>query len=130
MTWSYTSPSHSVRDAVRFEIGDTVSTDPQLSDEEIDYILTQRATVGQAAVLCIDHLIAKYSRLVTQSVGSVSVSYGDRIRQFKELLARLRLRTSRAPIVIGGTSVSEKAAADEDTDRDAPVFKVGMFDRR
>ena len=131
MTWSYSgNPSASTRDAVRFAIGDTLTADQQLTDEEIDYVLTFKSTVIGAAISCCDGLIARYSRLVTQGVGSISVSYSDRIRQYKELLARLRLRGPAAIPFAGGTTVSGKDLANEDTDRDRPAFDLDSFDRK
>lgn len=130
MTWSYDDTLSTNRDLVRLEIGDTVSTDQQLSNEAIDQALAQRSSVIQAAILCCDRIIAKYARLVTQSVGPVSVSYGERMKNYEELISRLRLRAPAVSPFAGGTSVAGKEAAAEDTDRDAPIFSVGMFDRK
>jgi hypothetical protein len=130
LTWTYTSPLTSTRDAVRFNIGDTQSADPQLSDEEIDYVLTLRSSVVQAAIMCCDELIARYTRQVTQSVGSVSVSFSDRIGHYKELIARLNLRGAAIEPFIGGQSISDSDSVNTDTDRNGAIFSVGMFDRK
>lgn len=129
MTWSYTDPSASDKDAVRFAIGDTNTADQQLSDEEILWTLTQRTTVIGAALLCCDALIARYARLVTQSVGSVSVSYSDRLGNYRDLKDQLKICGPAALPFAGGTKVSEKETADEDEDRDPPMFSRDMFNR-
>jgi len=130
LTWTYTNPATSDRDAVRFEIGDTNSADPQITDEEIAYVLAEFSDVVMASIRCCEALIAKYARLVSQGVGSVNVSYSDRIAHYQSVIARLQLRAPSTNPFAGGTKVADKEAADEDTGRDAPFFKVGMFDRR
>jgi hypothetical protein len=62
-------------------------------------------------------------------VGSIEVSYSDRLAHYSELLGRLRLRCRRTIPFCGGTTISGKETADDDTDRDPPYFSVGMFDR-
>jgi len=130
VSWSYSGdPSSSDRDAVRFAIGDTDTNDQQLTDEEIDYLLGLYPTVNECAIACVDSLIAKYARLVSQSVGAISISYGERLSNYKTLLGRLSRKRGRLIPFAGGTTISGKDTADEDTDRDPPKFKVGMFDR-
>lgn len=130
MTWTFDETLATDRDVVRLETGDTVTADQQLSDEAIDRAIAQRGSVIGAAILCCDWMIAKYSRLVTQSVGSVSVSYGERLANYQTLIARLRLRAGNTNPFVGGTKVGDKETADLETDRDPPVFSVGMFDRK
>ncbi len=110
-------------------VGDTSSSDPQLTDEEIDYTLTKYTSTVGAAINCCDCIISKYTRLVTQSVGQISINYSDRIKQYKELIVRLRLRSGAVKPYMGGATLSDKEAQDEDEDRNAPTFKMGMFDR-
>lgn len=131
MTWTYSGdPSASDRDAVRFEIGDTDTTDQQLSNEEIAFALTKYSSVVGAAIYCCDALIAKYSRYVNQTVGRVNVAYAQRIAHYQAVIARLRRRAPAATPFIGGQSDADKLAAEEDTDRNAPTFRVGMFSRK
>ena len=130
MTWSYTDPSASTRDAVRFEIGDTDTSDQQLSNEEIDYALTRYSSdVIATAIYCCDRLIAKYSRYVAQSVGAVNVQFQQRLDHYRGLIERLRLRSAAAVPYVGGRSIADKDAVDEDADRVKPKFSRGMLDR-
>ena len=130
MTWTFDDSLGTSRDRVRLELGDTSSADQQLSDEAIDMSLVQRSKVLSAAILCCDWVIAKYARLVSQGVGSVNVSYSDRLAHYQTLKANLRLRAGAGLPFVGGISVAGKTAADSDSDRSAPVFSVGMFDRK
>lgn len=82
MAFTYSgNPGSSDRDAVRFLIQDTDSTDPLMQDAEIDWLLAQVTNVYQAAHDACYALGAKYARLADQSksVGdlSLSLSYGS-----------------------------------------------------
>jgi hypothetical protein len=46
---------------VRFHIGDTDTTEPRLSDEEITYMVTNTDSLGLAVAACINALIAQLS---------------------------------------------------------------------
>jgi hypothetical protein len=128
-TWTYSGdPASSSLDEVRFLTGDTLSTASQTnSDEEIAFLLAQQGSVRQAAIAACEALIAKCTALVTQSVGAVSVAYSDRVKQYRELVGTLRRGLTPTPYA-GGISVSDKETVESDTDRDAPLFSVGMHD--
>ncbi len=130
--WSYTgNPSDSTRDKVRFLIGDTDTGDQQLQDEEIDAMLTDNAdNAYTAAIACAEVLVARFSRYVTKSVGDLSISYGERVTNYKSLLGQLRMRSSiqSAAPYCGGISVSDKLTDEADTDRVAPAFSIGSMD--
>ena len=77
MTWTYSgNPSSSDRDAVRFLVGDTTSTDPLISDEEIAYLLVLYTEPPNAAVGAARAIAAKFSRESDQArtVGDLSLS--------------------------------------------------------
>lgn len=130
MTWTYTAdPTSSDIDAIRLLIGDTVSTDPQLSDEELQWFLDTEGSVNGAAAAAVRSLIAKYARLVDKSVGDLSLSYSQRVAAYKALLATIERRQaigSAAPVV-GGISRSRKDEVDADSDRVEPAFKRDQF---
>ena len=117
MGWTYSGdPSASGRDEVRFLIGDTDQDDQLLTDEEIDYTITVYPDDGtsysnyRAAAECARSLAAKYARLVNKTVGSLSLQYGTRAEQFRELASMLddqglkgtSQRRMGAPILGGG----------------------------
>lgn len=77
MTWTYSGdPSDSDKDAVRFTVGDTDTTDQLVTDEEIAYLLVVHGAVGMASVGAARAIAAKYSRKADQSrsVGDLSLS--------------------------------------------------------
>jgi hypothetical protein len=132
MAWTYSGdPSSSTRDAVRFLIGDTDTTDQLLQDEEIDYILSLRTNVHLAAAECAGAISAKFSRYASKSVGDLRISYGDRKRQYDELVRQLRRRANLAVApVCTSISVSDKEGNEEDTDLVKPAIKIGMHDNK
>lgn len=90
-------PSLSFRDAVRFEVGDTGSVF-ELGDAEVEYALTNSAgSVLFAAAALADTLGVRFGqRAQTESVGDVSVGWGDRAAAMMKLADRLRRRAEQS----------------------------------
>jgi len=90
-------PSLSALDAVRFEIGDTGPTF-EFGDAEITYALAQaRGGVLFAAAALADTLGVRFGqRAQTESVGDVSVGWGDRATAMMKLADRLRRRAEQS----------------------------------
>lgn len=119
------------RDAVRLTIGDTLSTDWQLTDEEIAYYLSQKANyVAPASIEAVKALIAKYSRAVDTSVVAVgSVSASQRVTNYQKLLDQLVAdRANVARVTVTGQSRSTNASYNSDTDRLQPPSRFGQDD--
>lgn len=77
MTWTYSGdPAANSRDAVRFLVADTDSTEPLISDEEIAYLLDLYSEAPLAAVGAARAIAAKFSRESDQArtVGDLSLS--------------------------------------------------------
>lgn len=133
MTWTYSGdPAAFPRDAVRFLIRDTDSTDQQLSDEEIAWLLAQNGNnVYKAAVGGARSVSARYSnQAVTKTVGALSLSYQARSEHFETLAKTLQAQyltvgAAFAPYA-GGISVLDKEAMEADTDWDKPAFTRQM----
>lgn len=90
MTWTYSgNPKDSVKDQVRFMIGDTDEGDQQLTDEEIEFLIGMHSTPLGAAKAAITGLIAKYSREVSYTIGPEKVSAEERVSNLQNLLATL-----------------------------------------
>lgn len=120
MTWTYSDdPSTDDKDQVRFLIGDTNPSDPQLTDEEILWLLSQHADQFAAAVAACDALAAKYAREVSKTVGDLSVQAESRSKHYidlkKTIQSQRRSVTAVAGIYAGGST------------RD-PMFRLGQFD--
>lgn len=126
MTWTYSSVDLSTSLAqVRLLIGDTDEADQQLSDEEIQFQVTNAAGAFYAAVRCCRMIAAKYARRIDKSVGQFAHSASQKYKQYLDLAASLEVQAlSSASITpyAGGISVSEKDTQSNDTDRVQPAF--------
>lgn len=134
MTWTYTNPATSARDAVRFLLGDTDTTDQRVSDEEIAFALAQtgNSTYG-AAALCARALAGKYATLVDTTVETVSTKYSQLRDAFSKLATQLEAQGKRYTGALGipaagGISITDMESAREDTDRVPTAFNMGQFD--
>ena len=131
--WTYSGdPSASLLDEVRFLIGDTDSTDQLLQDAEIRYALAAEASSAiKGAIRVARALVMKFGRKASLSVGDLSIQYGQRADTFQTLVldleSQLTLYSPVAPFV-GGISVSNKEATEEELDRVKPAFRKGMHD--
>lgn len=130
MSWTYSGdPSTSPKDAVRFTIGDTDSTDPILTDEEINYLLTLKNSVSGAAHESCQRIVAKYARLVDQTVGAVQTKYSQLVDQYTALANSLYVSNSAIAIpYAGGISITDSQSLQTDTSRVQPVFRKGLMD--
>ena len=83
------------RDAVRTLTGDTNSTDPQLTDNQVAFYLTYAgdsaswATVYIAALQAARAILSKYARATDYTSGKTSVSQGQRIKAYQALVEEL-----------------------------------------
>ena len=129
MSWSYTGdPTSSSKDTVRFLVGDTVSTAPRISDEEIAFnISLAPSSIYLAAAYSADGIAARSASSVDKSVGDLKLSYSQQATAFRELANNLRRRATlnTVPVYVGGISVSDKAANDSDGDTVQPGIKIG-----
>jgi len=90
MAWSYDGdPSVSSKDHVRFLIGDTYSGDPLVSDEEINFALTQEANPYRAAAVVARHIAAFFRRNVSYSMEGTAIQAQQRADQYDALADRL-----------------------------------------
>lgn len=130
MTWTYTeSPATSDRDWVRFEIGDTDTTDQLLSDEEIASLITDRGSKEAAALAAAEGLAAQFARKVTKAVGDLRINYSDLAKQYRELAKSLKTKAGlrKARPIAGGISISRKDTVEADTDRVKPWAERDQF---
>jgi hypothetical protein len=136
MTWTYTTSLATLRDKVRFLIGDTNTADQQLSDEEIAGVASMLSTSTdqyRVAIACVRGLISKYARQVNTSNGALSLSAGDRAAHYEALLTQLQRQRSDAGALavrgyVGGVSRDDNDTLDADTSSEQPQFAVGQHD--
>lgn len=118
------NPSNSKKDAVRFLIGDDETEqgtnkviDPQISDQEISWILTQENNVFMAAAMAAETIATQYTGKPDKTVGPLSIKWGEMANRFFELAKNLRHRVRLqpgAPIRTGNLT--------------HPLFSIGMTD--
>jgi len=138
MTWTYDEAPGSEtaaerRDAVRILVGDTDTTDQQISDEAIAYFLEEAGDrVYVAAASTARSIAASYARLVTNSIDAVSVNLSDRMAQYEKLAIKLdrEAKSKGAGLGLaraGGISEDAMRTADDDSDRPDPAFRSREF---
>lgn len=139
MTWTYTGdPNDSARDAIRFLVGDTDSTDQLITDEEIAWVnsevsgsATATTHLYRAAARTAHAIAAKFTRLADQQIGDLRVTMSQKAaaaRALAESLTEIAATDSAVPIpYAGGVSVDDKDTRDQDTDRVDPFFVTAQF---
>jgi hypothetical protein len=133
MTWTYdvSDLATSARDQVRFMIGDTLPSDPQMQDEEIDFALTQRSTLFGVSAICCRALATKYSRSADQQAGDTKVAYSQIAKAYTlkaiELESQVAMGGGVMPFA-GGLTVSDVMSRAQNADLMPSQFNIGMMD--
>lgn len=133
MAWSYDPSQLATMPAyqVRLLIGDTLATDKQMQDEEIDFYLTTRANIYGSAAECCRTLATQFSRLADSVQGELRTLYSSKARAYAARAAEFEnkstLSGSGMPYA-GGISIADKQNQESDTDRVPPQFNLGMDD--
>jgi len=115
MSWTYddseldTETEEGRKNVVRFLVGDTNENDQQVSDEEVDFSLSETNNVYSAASYIAKNIAALYARRVTQEVDrTLRVRYSDiqehYYRLSKELEDSARKYSSQWGVAFGGTN--------------------------
>jgi hypothetical protein len=130
-TYYPTKLATSPKDQVRLLIGDTVSTDPQMQDEEINWFLTMRSSVWGAAAECCMTLATKFGRSVDQAVGTAKISFSQMAKAYIGKAAFFNAKAaamgSGMPYA-GALSVTDMLNQLSNPDRLAPSFTIGLTD--
>lgn len=111
-------------------IGDVLSGDQQLQDEEINWTLTRYSTVYGAAAECCRDLASQYARLVDLVVGELKTNYSARSKRYQEMAVDFESRSVSGTIAVyaGGISNADKLSQVQNPDRPAPAFVRNQFD--
>jgi hypothetical protein len=139
MAWTYdpttlgTAEADERLNSVRLLSGDTDITDQQLTNEEVNFSLTQTGNNVYASAAWVARAISsKYSRLVdTELSGALSSKYSTLAKQYMTLADSLEFQGKTAGAVIGikagGISTTAVKAVRENTDRIKPSFRRDRF---
>jgi hypothetical protein len=133
VTWSYSDPGASPKDAVRFLVGDTDSDDELISDEEIEHALTLWENPYRAAAYVCEALAAKFAREVSHAGEGLSFSGSDLHKHYLALADRMLVLAKRAGAkgakpYVGGISWNERELDDADSDLIKTAFRSHMHD--
>lgn len=131
MAWTYSGdPSASNTDAVRYLVGDIDTTAQLTTDEAIAWEVSQWPNIYLAAASVADSIAALLGR--TQGMRADGVTYGDAAKEMRERAKTLRAKGSTAGnggsgaagggVFVGGISIADKTAREQDTDRVKPSF--------
>lgn len=136
MAWSYSGdPRNSPKDQVRILVGDTDETDQLLQDGEIYYFLDMYSQAPlNAAIRACEVIQAKFSRMVDETVGSVRISFSQRMDAMNKLKTSLiqRIATEGIPSgpYAGGISISDIQQNNQNADRVRPDFTKHMMENQ
>lgn len=125
MTFTYDASEASDLHKVRGLIGDVTETNPKyrLSDETITAVLSLHPDTVDAAIACIDRLIALHVQNADRSGAGISTQRSVVFQQYKELRVILEKRLShRCTGTAGGLSDSTNRSYEQDTDFVLPYF--------
>ena len=129
MVWSYSgSPGAHNRDLVRFLVQDTLEDEQLVTDEEIDYVLTQFADARQAAAQVADVIARGFARQANTKTPELSVDFTARAKEYRSLAVALRRESAELGAIpyAGGISTADKDAQEALTDRVQPAFTTTL----
>lgn len=133
MAWTYSGdPASSARDAVRFAIGDTDTSDQLLNDAEISYITTEYGESWYAFSQAALAVAGKFSRLMSRSIGGLSADFGVKYQHYLELSDKLKASGASLPASPYGSGwkLSEHDVIDSDSDRTPTFASKGVHDNQ
>lgn len=140
MTWTYSGdPSSSARDAIRFLVGDTDTTEQLLSDEEIAWVNTEASgsatstdSLYDAAYRCCLTIASKLAREADKQIGDLSVKLSQRAQAYRDQAATISELVSReggVPVpYAGGITISDKEIDEQNSDLFRGWFASGQFE--
>ena len=132
MSWTYSSSQLNLPlYQVRLMIGDVMSCDPQLQDEEILYFISTRTTNYGAAAECCRSLATRMSRSFDQQAAGSKVYYSQMEKAYIDKAIKyeiLAIQIGSATPYFGAVSLTDKENQEADFDRPEPMFELGMDD--
>lgn len=132
MSWTYSgNPGHSLKDQVRFLIGDTNTRDQLLLDGEIEWLLSQyNYQPVAAAIRGCETIMTKFSRMADEAVGQVKISFSQKSKAYQTMVNQLRQRIAIEDVMpfAGGISRAQKQTEDANADRVRPDFTKHMME--
>lgn len=114
---------------IRRLIGDVLTGDQQLQDEEIAWAASRYTTIYGAAADCCRDIAAQFARKVDTVQGELRTLYSAQTKRYMDLARDFESRALRgAAPYAGGISNADKQNVVDNTDRAPPDFLRGQFD--
>jgi hypothetical protein len=116
MTWTYGNAPAVVAgaanlDLVRLLIGDTDTNHQLLTDEELDFFISQQTNYYYAASLAADTCAARFAPSTQEKLGDWEGAYQQRYEHFVALAKELRHKAARnIRVFVGGIEPTEDEA--------------------
>lgn len=135
MSFTYSGdPASSGRDAVRFLLNDTSTSNAEFQDAEIAWMLMQKPNVYRAAAQGARRRAAEANEgVASKTVGSLTLTYSQRSANWLKVAASLEAQADKGAgsalmPFSGGISKADKELVAADADFDKPDFYRGMWD--
>ena len=131
MTNSYSgNPADSPVDAVRFWVSDRGPDVWQISNEEIQYVLTQYANPLLAASAIANEFAMKWALYCDKAVGDLRLAYSQRSKMYADLAKKLKQEGEQSgpTLFSGGTNLAEMCANAQDSNINPQPFTQYQFD--
>ena len=133
MAFTYVDPTSGTRDAIRFLIQDTDSTDAHFQDAEINYLYSVWGNIYDAAIAAAEIISGQYAHKTnySRSIGdlSISESYGASAAEFRALAVRLKDQRDRLRVPIAKINAqSIIATGDKTVTTYKSDFSTGFMD--
>lgn len=125
------SPATVATDELKLLIGDlsTSSSGQLLSTGECAYFISSYGTPRAAAPHACRAIAAMFADEVSKSVGDLRLDAQQKFEHYTTLATSLQAQASYTGIpYAGGISRGDKQSVEQNTDRVAPAFKVGLHD--
>lgn len=130
MPWG-DDPANDASDAIRSLVGDTDASNPLLSDNTYLLIISQEASLYARAAAACEAIAGKFGQAKTKRVGDLWYEAKVVYEHYVDLAQKFRLdaaRRCRPYAFAGGVSKNDIDNREDDDDRPAPAFRVGMLD--
>jgi hypothetical protein len=130
MTFTFSNTSITTDLAkVRHLIGDTDSTDPLLTDEQITFELVEDSNIYLCAANCCDRICAQLARKIDRNGTGFSATRSQKFQHYKDLAEILRSKSStQCDVYWSNLSLDDADSIEQDSDFIQPSFKVGQND--
>lgn len=125
-------PEHVLADEVRFLIGDTNASREELTDNQVQYLLSKESNnPRRAAARAAEALAGKYAGVADEKqVGPLRLTFELKAKRYSDLAKRLWSQVASTSVVpyAGGISLADKETRELDPDRVDPAFSRRMME--